>query len=97
MDCVRIARMPLSVGGKLGPYVILASIGAGSMREVHKARDPRLGRLVALKILPIAFANNAERRARAETEARAASALNHPGIISQQQVERVSTFRLARL
>src|SRR6202140_3676272 len=71
--------MPLSVGDKLGPHEILAPIGAGGMGEVYRARDPRLNRDVAIKVLPQAFATNAARE-RFQREARAASALNHPNI-----------------
>ena len=74
--------MALASGTRLGPYEILAPLGAGGMGEVYKARDNRLGRDVAAKILPAAVANNAERRARFEKEAKAASALNHPGIVA---------------
>jgi serine/threonine protein kinase len=73
--------MPL-VGERLGPYEILTPIGAGGMGEVYRARDTRLGREVALKILPDSLANNQDRRARFGTEARAASALNHPSIVT---------------
>jgi serine/threonine protein kinase len=66
--------MPLSAGDKLGPYEILAPIGAGGMGEVWRARDPRLDRLVAIKLL------NARHSARFEQEARAIAALNHPHI-----------------
>ncbi|MGE5178295.1 MAG: protein kinase domain-containing protein [Bacteroidota bacterium] len=72
--------MPLDPGTKLGPYEILAPIGAGGMGEVYRARDPRLGRDVAVKVLPAAFARDKERLQRFEHEARAAGALNHPGI-----------------
>src|SRR5580658_6458745 len=66
--------MPLSVGDKLGPYEILAPIGAGGMGEVYKARDPRLNRVVAIKRL------KARHSTRFEQEARAIAALNHPHI-----------------
>src|SRR6516162_11372164 len=81
--------MTFTCGTKLGPYEILALIGAGGMGEVYRARDTRLGREVALKILPDPLANNPERRARFETEARAASALNHPGIVTIHDIGNV--------
>jgi Tol biopolymer transport system component len=73
--------MPLPSGSRLGPYEILAPLGAGGMGEVYRARDARLGRDVALKILPPAFASDPGRQARFEQEARAAAALNHPNIV----------------
>jgi serine/threonine protein kinase/formylglycine-generating enzyme required for sulfatase activity len=80
--------MRLSVGDKLGRYEILAPIGAGGMGEVFRARDGRLGRDVALKVLPAVFAQDGPRRARFEHEARSASALNHPNIVSVFDVGR---------
>jgi len=71
--------MPLQPGDKLGPYEILAPIGKGGMGEVYRARDPRLNRDVAIKVLPQAFATEVARE-RFQREARAASALNHPNI-----------------
>ena len=65
-----------------GPYEILGSIGAGGMGEVYRARDPRLSREVAIKILPAQFAADADRLRRFEQEARAAAALNHPNIMA---------------
>jgi len=73
--------MPLPAGTRLGPYEVLAPIGAGGMGEVYRARDSRLGRDVALKILPAAFASDADRVRRFEQEGRAAAALNHPNIV----------------
>jgi eukaryotic-like serine/threonine-protein kinase len=73
--------MSLAAGTKLGPYEILAPIGAGGMGEVYRARDARLGRDVALKILPAAFASDPDRVRRFEQEGRAAAALNHPNIV----------------
>ena len=73
--------MPLTSGSKLDHYEILAPLGAGAMGEVYRARDPRLGRDVAIKILPPAFATDTSRQARFEQEARAAAALNHPNIV----------------
>jgi len=84
--------MSLAAGTKLGPYEILALIGAGGMGEVYRARDTRLGRDIALKILPDRLANNPDRRARFETEARAASALNHPGIITIHDIGNADGF-----
>src|SRR5260370_41943784 len=78
--------MPLSAGIRLGPYEIVALIGAGGMGEVYKARDTRLDRSVALKILPGAVAIDASRKRRFDREARAASALNHPNIVSVYDV-----------
>src|ERR1700686_302536 len=66
--------MPLSAGDKLGPYEILAPIGAGGMGEVDKARDPRLDRVIAIKVSYARFSE------RFEGEARAVAALNHPNI-----------------
>ena len=71
--------MPLSPGDKLGPYEIVTPIGAGGMGQVYKARDSRLGRDVAIKVLPDAFPDQVSRE-RFNREARAASALNHPNI-----------------
>jgi Tol biopolymer transport system component/predicted Ser/Thr protein kinase len=78
--------MPLSAGEKLGPYEIVAPLGAGGMGEVYRARDTRLGRDVALKILPADLANDPSRRARFEQEARAVAALNHPNIVAVYDV-----------
>ncbi len=72
--------MTLSAGTKLGPYEILSPIGAGGMGEVYRARDERLKRDVAIKVLPTSFAADAERLRRFEQEAQAAGALNHPNI-----------------
>jgi eukaryotic-like serine/threonine-protein kinase len=72
--------MTLSAGTKLGPYEIIAAIGAGGMGEVYRARDTRLGREVALKVLPEAFARDAERLARFRREAQVLASLNHPNI-----------------
>src|ERR1700679_2326798 len=74
--------MRLSAGTKFGPYEILAPIGAGGMGEVYRARDSRLNRDVALKILPADFAADPVRRRRFEQEARAVAALNHPNIVA---------------
>ena len=78
--------MPLTSGTKLGHYQIVAAIGAGGMGEVYRAIDPRIGREVAIKVLPPAFANDSDRLARFEQEARASGMLNHPGILSVYDV-----------
>ena len=72
--------MPLSSGAKLGPYEILSKIGAGGMGEVYRARDTRLERIVAVKVLPSEFSRHAELRKRLEREARTLSSLAHPHI-----------------
>ena len=72
--------MPLSTGDKLGPYEIVSPIGEGGMGEVYKARDTRLERSVAIKVLPEHIAKREDLRARFEREARAVASLNHPNI-----------------
>ncbi len=72
----------LQPGARLGPYEILGSLGAGGMGEVYRARDPRLGREVAIKVLPLSMAGDSERLRRFEQEARAAGKLNHPHVLS---------------
>src|SRR5712691_11435346 len=72
--------MPLASGTRLGPHEILAQIGAGGMGEVYRARDTKLGRDVAVKVLPAALAQNPDRLARFEREAKVLAALNHPNI-----------------
>jgi Tol biopolymer transport system component len=72
--------MPLAAGSRLGPYEILAPLGAGGMGEVYRARDTRLGREVAIKVLPQHLSANPEIRARFEREAKTVSSLNHPHI-----------------
>ena len=72
--------MTLPAGTKLGPYEVLSPLGAGGMGEVYRARDTRLGREVAIKVLPASFSSDADRLRRFEQEARAAGVLNHPNI-----------------
>src|SRR5262245_57895077 len=79
--------MTLVSGTRLGPYEILGPLGAGGMGEVYRARDTRLGREVALKILPEAFARDAVRLARFEREARTVAGLNHPNIVTLHSIE----------
>src|SRR6266513_343353 len=72
--------MALSAGTRLGPYEILASLGAGGMGEVYRAHDTKLGRDVAIKVLPESVAADPERVARFEREAKTLAVLNHPNI-----------------
>jgi serine/threonine-protein kinase len=79
--------MPLSSGTRLGPFEILGLLGAGGMGEVYRARDARLGRDVAIKVLPDALALDAERLARFEREARLLASMSHPGIAAIHGLE----------
>src|SRR5512144_882814 len=78
--------MALSPGTRLGPYEILAPIGSGGMGEVYRAKDARLGRDVAIKVLPASFSQDADRLRRFEQEAKAAGILNHPNITAVHDV-----------
>ena len=82
--------MPLTPGEKLGPYEIVSPIGAGGMGEVYKARDTRLDRTVAIKVLPDHIARRDDLRARFEREARAVASLNHPHICVLHDIGRQS-------
>ncbi|MFN8589802.1 MAG: serine/threonine-protein kinase, partial [Candidatus Eisenbacteria bacterium] len=85
--------MPLTPGTRLGPYEIVAPLGAGGMGEVHRARDTRLGRDVAIKALPAAFAQDPERLARFEREAKLLASLNHPNVAGIHGIEDVDGAR----
>jgi hypothetical protein len=85
--------IPLAAGTRFGPYEILAPIGAGGMGEVYRARDTKLGRDVAIKVLPDAFANDAERMARFEREAHVLASLNHPNIATIYGLEESNNIR----
>jgi serine/threonine protein kinase/tetratricopeptide (TPR) repeat protein len=80
--------LALSAGSRLGPYEIVSALGSGGMGEVYRARDSRLGREVAIKVLPAELANEADRLSRFEQESRSASALNHPNIVTIYDVGR---------
>ena len=79
--------MPLAAGTRLGPYEVLGLIGAGGMGEVYKARDTRLGRLAALKVIRGDWAADPDRRRRFIREAQSASALNHPSILTIYEID----------
>src|SRR5580693_2911880 len=85
--------MPLSAGDKLGPYEILAPIGAGGMGEVYKVLDSKLEREVAIKVLPVALAQDPERLARFEREAKVLASLNHPNIAQIYGIEESNGVR----
>jgi eukaryotic-like serine/threonine-protein kinase len=78
--------MPLSAGTRLGPYEVVGALGAGGMGEVYRARDTRLKREVAIKVLPESFASDVERLLRFEQEARAVGALSHPNILAVHDI-----------
>ena len=77
----------LAPGGRIGTFEVIAPLGAGGMGEVYRARDPRLGREVAIKVLPAERLSDPTRRARFVQEARSASALNHPHIVTIHEIE----------
>jgi eukaryotic-like serine/threonine-protein kinase len=79
--------MPLPAGTRLGPYEIVDPLGAGGMGEVYRAKDSRLGRDVAVKVLPQHLSANAEVRERFEREAKTVSSLNHPHICTLVSIE----------
>jgi serine/threonine protein kinase len=85
--------MPLAPSARLGSYEILSSIGAGGMGEVYRARDTKLGREVAIKVLPDGFAYDAERMARFEREAQVLASLNHPNIATIHGLEESNGVR----
>jgi serine/threonine protein kinase len=78
----------LAAGTRLGPYEILSPLGAGGMGEVYRAKDPRLGRDVAIKVLPASVSEDSDRLRRFELEARAAGILNHPNLTAVYDIGR---------
>src|SRR6516164_4823430 len=89
--------MPLATGTRLGPYEITAPLGKGGMGEVYRARDSRLGRDVAIKALPVAFAADPERLLRFEREAKLLASLSHPNIAAIYGLEEVNGARYLAL
>src|SRR5437867_9673645 len=85
--------MTLDAGTKLGSYEILSPIGAGGMGEVYRAKDHKLGRHVAIKVLPQAFASDHDRMARFQREAHVLASLNHPHIATIHGLEESDTTR----
>src|SRR5881396_3192755 len=85
--------MPLTIGNRLGPYEIVAPLGSGGMGEVYRAHDTRLGRDVAIKVLPDVFAQDAERLSRFQREAQLLASLNHPNIAAIHGLEEVGGVR----
>src|SRR3989442_402090 len=79
--------MPLPAGARIGPYEIVEPVGSGGMGDVYRARDARLRRDVAIKVLPDEFAHDPDRRARFQREAEALAALNHPNIAAVYGIE----------
>src|SRR6059036_3746503 len=82
--------MSLTPATRLGPYEIIAMLGAGGMGEVYRARDPRLGRDIAVKVLPEDMASAPDRLARFEREAKTVAGLNHPNIVVLHSIEEVA-------
>jgi eukaryotic-like serine/threonine-protein kinase len=87
---MRCSSMPLTSGTRLGPYDILAPLGAGGMGEVYRARDPRLDREVAIKVLPATLARDPDALARFEREAMTVAKLSHPNILAIHEFGRDS-------
>src|SRR5258706_10859722 len=85
--------MPLAPARRLGTYEVIAPLGAGGMGEVYRARDTRLGRDVAIKVLPATIASSPERLARFEREAKTVAGLNHPNIVVLYSIEEAGGTR----
>src|SRR5688572_20868613 len=83
--------MTIAAGTRMGPYEIVSALGAGGMGEVYRATDTNLGRQVAIKVVPEAFASDADRRARFDREARTLASLNHANIAHVYGVERTGS------
>ena len=98
-DGLELRTMPLEAGTKLGTYIIQAAIGTGGMGEIYRAKDTKLGREVAIKVLHEALRQDAERLARFEREARVLASLNHPGIATLHglETERSITYLVMEL
>src|SRR5512134_267741 len=85
--------MPLTPATRLGPYEIIAPLGAGGMGEVYRARDPRLRRDIAIKVLPDDVASSPDRLARLEFEAKTVAGFNHPNIVTLHSIEETGGTR----